>query len=88
MMNEDFLSQFREAPRPEFAEAVRLRFSRPSPKTLAVGLWFRRIGLAFAALCALASAVFVASPAARAQVQAFIYDIAGYSVTLLTRIRN
>jgi hypothetical protein len=71
-MNNQFLSSFQEAPRPEFAESLYAKINIPI-KTQSMPL--RRFTLGFA-LAALALALmFVFSPSARAYAQEIIYQI-------------
>lgn len=76
-MNNEFLSRFREAPRPEFAERLYRRIapkedskmqnlSRPRLSSL------RRLGMGAVVLCVVVAGILVASPTARAQVAAFV----------------
>ncbi|MBN1438536.1 MAG: hypothetical protein JW929_03925 [Anaerolineales bacterium] len=74
-MNEEFLARCRKSPRPEFAEELFRRISRPAPKT---GLGSTaRAALAAFFVCAALGLTLLASPAARAAGLALLRDIGG-----------
>lgn len=63
-MNDEFLTNFREAPRPEFAAALYKRISRPMVTQSSISL--RRLAITFSVLALTLAAVLFASPGARA----------------------
>lgn len=84
-MNDDFLSRFRQAPRPEFAEGlyvklnrnidVRQRFSRDSIA--------KRLTFALTALCVVFAVTMAVSPAVRAAVSDILAKIIVRGTTVL-----
>lgn len=84
-MNDDFLSQFRRDPRPEFSQSLYARLtqaakSRPSISRYAV---VKRIALGLAALCLLVFVLYAAAPAAaRAVLDDFIAMITVKGTTI------
>lgn len=73
-MNDDFLNQFREPPRPEFAASLYQRISR-NMTTQAKLSTPRRLALTFTALAAALTFILIASPEARVLAQNFLRQI-------------
>jgi hypothetical protein len=81
-MNDNFLNQFRQSPRREFASELYQRINKPmSPKSAFNPLLLRRTALAFGAIALLLMAALLFSPSARAfageqlrQIGAFLFN--------------
>lgn len=73
-MNDDFLNQFREPPRPEFAVSLYQRISK-NMNTQAKLSTPRRLALTFTALAAALTFILIASPEARVLAQNFLRQI-------------
>jgi hypothetical protein len=73
-MNDDFLNQLREPPRPEFAASLYQRISKNMTTQPKVYL-FRRMALTFASLVLMLAVVLAASPDARVLAQNFLRQI-------------
>lgn len=79
-MNDNFLTQFRESPRPEFARALYDRISQETKTpllSLPIGTVKKRLVWAMAALCLAFVVALAASPEVRAQVSQFWSIIGG-----------
>jgi hypothetical protein len=76
-MNDDFLSQYRQAPRPEFARSLYARLAREAKAGPLNGRHAvaKRIGFGLAALCLVFAIVMAVSPAARAAVDRIVATI-------------
>ena len=85
MKDDDFLSEFRQSPRPEFAQALYAKLDQGA-KAGALGgrhSIAKRVALALAGLCLLVLALYVAAPAeARAVVDDFIAKISIRGMTV------
>lgn len=79
-MNDDFLTRFRKAPRPDFAAALYQRINKPMNTQLRLTT-LRRPALVLAAVCAVVALVLAVSPSARAAVQTLIKEIGGVRFT-------
>ena len=78
-MNDDFLTKFRKAPRPEFVASLYQRISKPmntqtKPQPL-------RFGALTLSLLAVLAATLLLSPSVRAFAQGFIRQVGGYVFT-------
>lgn len=73
-MNDDFLNQFLEPPRPEFAASLYQRISKKM-NTQSKALPFRRLAVTFAVLVAMLTITLAASPGARALATDFLRQI-------------
>lgn len=73
-MNDDFLNQFREPPRSEFAASLYKRISKPMI-TQPYAVFRRRLALTFTALAVALTLILIASPDARAFAQTFLRQI-------------
>jgi len=73
-MNDDFLNQFRESPRPEFAASLYQRISKPM-STYTTVTSRRRLVLTFTALVATLTFILIASPNARVLAANFLRQI-------------
>ncbi|MDX1615667.1 MAG: DUF4367 domain-containing protein, partial [Candidatus Promineifilaceae bacterium] len=70
MKNDDFLTRFREAPRPEFADTLYERINKPmSSQTLTTRSARHSVGLMLIALLLMVAILFLISPSARAFAQ-------------------
>src|SRR5689334_3973007 len=75
-MNDDFLTNFRKAPRPEFVASLYQRISQPmQTQTKHTALRFTALTLS---LLAVLTATLLLSPSARAFAQGFIRQVGGY----------
>jgi hypothetical protein len=77
-MNDDFLTKFRRAPRPEFAASLYQRINQPVQTTALQGLRFA--ALAVSLTIVLAMALFL-SPAVRSFAQGLLRQVGGYAFT-------
>jgi len=78
-MNDDFLTRFRKAPRPEFAASLYQRISKPMQTQTKPGtLRFAALTLS---LLAVLTATLLLSPSARAFAQSLLHQIGGYAFT-------
>src|SRR5258707_7014320 len=78
-MNDDFLTRFRKAPRPEFAASLYQRISKPMQTQTKPGtLRFAALTLS---LLAVLTATLLLSPSARAFAQSLLHQIGGYAVS-------
>lgn len=75
-MNDDFLSNFRKPPRPEFAAALYQRINKPMTKP--IRLTVLRAAALIAALCAVLGLTLFISPPARAFADGLIHQVGGY----------
>ncbi len=87
-MNDDFLSQFREAPREEFARTLYARLAAQrapaSPRQTGFARW--RMAFAVAALCVMLAATLAAVPATRAAVVRVLRELGGLIFQEMNRL--
>jgi hypothetical protein len=77
-MNDDFLKNYYERPRPQFAEDLYRRLERRERRIATM----RKFALSFMALMIVFAAVFAASPTVRAATLEFLQEIGGLSITV------
>ena len=77
-MNDDFLTRFRKAPRPEFAATLYQRISKPMTTQTQHSTFRFRFATLTLSLLAVLTAALILSPSVRAFAQGFIRQVGGY----------